>query len=500
MLDKAKSEFKRMSTAAYAEIGMPSPTEPEPYSREQLETYFRTNYDLTAEVLEKAVTDALREQQPIHHTQIFDETDTHLKRILLERIRAAAKAVADFEPNFNFETILFGTLPGGGLSAFTQKVGGSNDFLIVLPGGLFDMVNLNTKLIIQLQPLHGSGGDAVFLPSASFEQLTLANDPLICFRATDSWRNYFLYGDSRGALPYKKALPYQDRYAYILVGTEMFVIFHEIAHILSGHLEQDHQWSLADEYQADQVALELMKIYFKQEVTLKGPFSNPEERAMTCNFLFLHLNKYWETVIKKGAAVHGLYPQFATHPSAEERFRNFDHVISKFSSAKTALPTWLMLTYTGINLLFNIILKETSDEIMTLSNGLDDFHKKVLPMELIHCGVISQINEYHWAMTVAELILGNDPEKRILGLKLMYDDDYIIYSTYKGILEEEEEISDLFKACLCAIQPIYKTYMPTLIQKFINFDNENTLGAYISQISFSFRMAISSKLNGEEDE
>ena len=140
------------------------------------------------------------------------------RSILRKRVVELEKICLDLGYGEKLVGTCFGTVPGFGLDAHVHKISGRNSYVIIIPERLFYFTNLISKLVILLQPISSSPEGPVFLPNAAVAQFQLMKHPYIVWRLRDLLEAFFFMGDPMMALPYRHAIPYQDRFSYLLAG------------------------------------------------------------------------------------------------------------------------------------------------------------------------------------------------------------------------------------------------------------------------------------------
>jgi hypothetical protein len=157
-----------------------------------------------------------------------------------------------------------GTLPLGRVDASATHVPFTENFVIVFQENLFVFINLLAKVVAAAILADGSVEPAEFSYALEGIDKKIATNPIIGERFSDVLASYLLEGRPHANGQYVLAQPSQ-RYAEILIqGAEYFVLGHEHAHIIKGHLpvtgsfqmpsEDEIAFSWAQEFEADEVA------------------------------------------------------------------------------------------------------------------------------------------------------------------------------------------------------------------------------------------------------
>jgi hypothetical protein len=374
--------------------------------------------------------------------------------------------------------ICFGTIPGGGLDAYAFRIEDAPAYGVVVPEGLFYLTNLFTKLVVLLQPFTQTREGLVYLPSASFQQYALASHPYIRFRTRDILKAYFLIGEPRAALPYLNAIPFQDRLAYLLVGTELFVLAHEAAHVMLGHLDRSNHnaYTLDLELEADAVALKVLTRFFDETADFGYA------RASLCGALFLSITHLWESGMKQAFSIAGLQYHSEDHPSFQKRLENF--IAGSEHAGHSETPPWYIFIHNAIRIAADLIGKGILTSIIDRAGGITGLSARVLPKSYAHLGRVRSPRENEWSITIGELLVSKDPGERQLGLWFlvkMAPESAI--GLYDGITDEDENVNHLCREALCSVEPMYRSYLPRLVERFRETAQADSLLEYKIQIS-----------------
>jgi hypothetical protein len=318
----ARTTLDRIQRQAYQELGIPIPSADETFGREQYKQYLATNPDITPSRLAEALAEF--DRRAILRPNVVDLSSPPSRSVLNHRVGELESVARSFDEEQRLARTCYGTVPGGGLDASSFKVEGTNAYAIVIPQGFFHLTNLLTKLVILLQPFTPTAQGLVFMPSASFEQIGLTGHPYVKFRHLDLLEAFFLTGNPTATLPYRQAIPFQDRFAYLLAGTELFVLAHELAHVLLGHLDEplDEDGAERRELAADEMALRIVTQFFRTDA------NHAVARACLCGSFFLSMVRMWETGLERILGD----PQIAvshTHPTSAARFRRFANALAE---------------------------------------------------------------------------------------------------------------------------------------------------------------------------
>ncbi|WP_316831861.1 phage exclusion protein Lit family protein [Pedobacter aquatilis] len=486
-MEKAQQFLEKIKRNSYAQLSMAFPEwENRELSLDQLKDYLKNDPDYKEEILAEKLK-SLQRHDSINDQQIsnFERSTTY--DILAERVNELRNVISESLPEKNIENIYFGTIPGGGLNAYTQKVPETNDYVIIIPDGLFNLINLSCKLVALLQPWEQSAQGLVYMQTASYLQLYLSQNPYINFRCEDLLRAFFLNGDPRTAVPYKYAVPHQERLSYLLVGTELFILMHEVAHIFLGHLEKNDAISMDDERAADQFAVTLLTSFFKQK-----QYEFPEARSVLCATLFHNLNSLWEQMMLNISPNKTL--DIISHPAALDRWLQFVNDLENKLEGKS--PHWYIYIHNAMQIAFRQIGYAALDNILKDGNNIYNFSARILPDSLVSYGHLKPFNEKEWVITVAKLVNSVDEKNRLTGLYLLNDrDPDSIIGLYLALLSDDKEFYDICKKCLISLEPIYMNYFPRLLELIRQADREDRLFEYlIDGPSFHLGMKIRMQL------
>lgn len=394
---------------------------------------------------------------------------------LVDRLKAASKKL---NPEWTLDSICFGLVPAGGLDAHALRLShDSKKYAVLIPEGLFDLANLFTKLVLLLQPISETSSGSVYLPTASFDQLGLINHPYIKFRQRDLWRGYFIHGDPGAALPYMRTIRYSEKLEYLLTGTELYVLAHEVAHILLGHLSSDLSGKEI-EFEADSLALKIVEEFFRAEMDFEYA------RASLSAFTFLAINAIWERAImiairsksisKEEDRLERIHKRIAgiddpeinkSHPGAWSRFRNF---AQDLASDRGKTPGWYIHIHNAIRFASDEMSEDLIKGIVEEAGGISGLSTRVLPSTFIHEGHTRvTVREDVWWKTIAELLTAKEKKQQLLGRWLLVQlSPYSALGLYKGLESESKESAELFKKALVSIQPLYENDIPRLKERF----------------------------------
>lgn len=479
-LTNARLELEWRQRAAYEQIGrkVPDPNRDEDrtLARERLKAYLASNPDITPSQLAETLSEADQASVPLPN--VVDLSAPVSESILRERVIELQRTILKMGHGPKFERICFGTVPGGGLDAYSFKIENSQGYGVIIPEGFFHLLNLFSKIVVQLQPITASPNGPIFLPSASFAQFELMSRPHVVFRHRDLLEAFFFFGDPKAALPYRQALPYQDRFVYLLVGAEIFLLAHEVAHVLLGHLDDSpgaNESTPDKEIAADNLAVEIVTEFFRSEMNY------PVARASLCAVFFLSIVKVWERGIslivadQKAAQSH-------THPMFEARFQSFVDKLNTLPEEET--PGWYLMTHNAIRMATELMSEAVLTDIASKADGGSSVSSRVLPPGYAHLGHLSDYTVERWWTRLAGLLLDNDAANRNLGLWLFCQNapDAAI-GFYKGLLSDDDDAQRQFERALVSLQPMYESYIPRLKERFRETAQQAQFDEYLLNLS-----------------
>ena len=132
---------------------------------------------------------------------------------------------------------VFGSLPTGRVNGVTLAVPGTRAAIVLLEDGLFGFANLAAKAIVRVFPLESDDGERVRFSMATTDwQQQLASTPEIVERFSDVLFAYILGGHPHKARPYLPDPGYDEPSTLLRESMELFVMGHEYAHFLCGHV------------------------------------------------------------------------------------------------------------------------------------------------------------------------------------------------------------------------------------------------------------------------
>lgn len=482
----ARTALEMMQRKAYVQLALQKPV-PSDGSSPSLPDYFRPDPDYSSERAEAEQEDRLAENAS--WGALFERRDlsplSGSLNILAMRVDELTLGCRTVAPGFDSRRVCFGTLPAGGLDAYSFAVANSDEYGIVIPEGFFYLTNLLVKLVVLLQPLTPTPEGPVYLPSAAFEQLARAEHPYVRFRALDSLAAYFLDGDPQHAMPYRAAIPFQDRFSSLLAGTELFLLGHELAHAVLGHLDHGGATSAEDELEADALATRLV------QASIGGPELQGTKTAM-CALLFTSMLGLWEDAV----ADLGTEPlAFNNHPSARTRL---EHCLEDLQPLlEDATPTDRFVV-SAVKLIFGSIVGAVMPEVTARAEKLGGFNARVMPLQSSHLGTFGA-TAVQPLRTPAELVLSR--QTRRLGLWLLHQHmPWTAMELYMGLVDDDEDWRRTCREVLVSIEPVYDSYIPRLIQRFREEDSRDGLMEYQMQLATWLSGAITVELGARSDD
>jgi hypothetical protein len=460
----ARIELQRLQRDVYAQLGLVTGPKRGGMDREQWRRYLGANPDNAERDIEQ---DLLSLDAELHSRPDISSPDGG-SPILGERLDEL-KVVAQSLGYGALPNICFGTIPGGGLDSYTFKVAGTDEYAVVVPDGLFSFANLLTKVVVLLQPLTASPSGLIYGAMASIEQFSLAQHPYIVFRHGDLMRAFFLNGEPREALPYRRAVAYQERFAYLLVGFELFVLAHEVAHVLLRHFESDVNGE-RQELDADALALRIVIQYFKLEGV-----DFPMARASLCAMLFLGTIQRWERTLASVLG-GGLDAHISHHAGFGARFEHFAAEMERAGIEDT--PPWYIFVYNAIRIATQSMDATAALRLTSEAPLVRSLSARALPASLADRGH-HRTGAKIWWLSIASLLSSSDKWERDLGLWFFLDlCPHAGIALYDGAMADDQGTSELFRSVLISLEPMYRNYMPRLRERFRETAQEDALLDY----------------------
>lgn len=182
----------------------------------------------------RAVLEGLEAAQKIPLPTRYEDPDRYPLMVnLQEEIEAAAAGLGLPAVDRPF----IGTLPTGRVNACAARVPGSSDVLVLFETELFNCALLLAKVVARAMPAHPDGqGGFIFSTAPDDISAEIEREPVILQRFRDFFFAYLCAGAPSRAHPYMLEPPY-DYLSYVFFhNLERFVIGHEYAHKLLGHL------------------------------------------------------------------------------------------------------------------------------------------------------------------------------------------------------------------------------------------------------------------------
>lgn len=477
----ATEAIQRSLFAQYGDGATYDEQDPNESSAVGLDRYLSGNPDISEETRRRLVQEAAAEQGVPLRPDMSHLGRAGSLRILSQRVDEIKAAWKLVQPDWSMDHVCFGVIPGGGLDARTVRVSDYDEYAVLVPDGLFNLLNLFTKLVVLLQPVQGGA----YFPTASFAQISLSRHPYIQFRCLDLLRALLLEGDTATALPYARAVPQQDRFIYLLVGAELYVLAHELAHVRLGHLLGDGKLTPESELEADRLALSVLEAWFAENANY------PTARASLAALTFLSINEVWERSIGIFVAEATESADVAawrrdgpgvstTHPRAFERFQNYAASLTK--GAET--PGWYIHVHNAIRLVGESLSTDALRELRARSKGIEDISVRALPAELSHRGHGRYLQrEVAWAATVAGLLLSERPTDVLLGQWFLASIPPVCEEFYRGLLSDNELEVAKYERAVVILEPMYRSYLPRLRERFRETAAQDQRDGYIAHLA-----------------
>ena len=191
---------------------------------------------------------------------------------------------------------LLGTLPIGQINAMTIRVPGTDEFVIIFDWQLFLFALLLSKAVVRALPLVSTedGSFQIRIDSDGIRSRT-DSDPSVVGRFLEVVMAYAVAGDPGFAPQYFPEPQYSLLAARLRDCMELFVMGHEYAHIILGHLTsangavlarmnnaEEVAYSWQQEYEADMLGANLM-----MRAEFAGERVPPDHSYWGADFFFL---------------------------------------------------------------------------------------------------------------------------------------------------------------------------------------------------------------------
>jgi hypothetical protein len=134
---------------------------------------------------------------------------------------------------------IFGTLPIGQFNAMAILVPGTSEYIIVFQDGVFGFLNLISKCVAASFPTNGRGGESLSFSVHSSDVTKLLDRDIEPVRRFQQFVDaYVLSGDPHNAEQYLLSGPSSVLSSWLRKSAELFVMGHEYAHVILGHLTE----------------------------------------------------------------------------------------------------------------------------------------------------------------------------------------------------------------------------------------------------------------------
>jgi hypothetical protein len=136
--------------------------------------------------------------------------------------------------------IIFGTIPTGIINGVAYRPTEKKGSIILLEEGVWGFANLTSKIIAKVYPMEITGEEGVtFFPNLHLVEKNLNDNPIIYDRFLDLIYSYIVLGDPHKAEQYFIESPQREFASFFCEQMEMFILGHEIAHVVLGHLDKN---------------------------------------------------------------------------------------------------------------------------------------------------------------------------------------------------------------------------------------------------------------------
>jgi hypothetical protein len=132
--------------------------------------------------------------------------------------------------------LIFGTLPTGQVNARAVLMPGADYYLVLFESGLFSFANEMAKIIAQLLPPARLSEYDITIEKPADPDLRVDANPAMVDRFDAVLRAYVVEGNPRRLTHLDIALPYKTMAVVLLRTMELFVLGHELGHLIARHL------------------------------------------------------------------------------------------------------------------------------------------------------------------------------------------------------------------------------------------------------------------------
>ncbi len=188
------------------------------------------------------------------------------------------------------------------------------------------------------------------------------------------------------------------------------------------------------------------------------------------------------------------------HSAPAHSSSSFDHFAAQvLGTPQGSTPGWFGLVFNAIRLATETMSDALVPEMIRAGGGLSAINVRVLPTRFSALGRREAPGTDQWSRRVAELVLSKDKSERRLGLWFLLNlEPYgITAAFYEGLRSDDPSYQDLCRRALVSIEPQYENYMPRLMERLRETDQNDELFEYIFKISSWVRASARLEL-GEE--
>ena len=242
------------------------------------------------------------------------------------------------------DQVAFGALPTGQVNGIACPVP-AGGVIVALDDGVFMFLSLLAKAVTTFYgaEITPDGGQTFTLIDSDIPRAVETNE--------DGNRRWLEALVATFAYTHPEFAPWRPpsqehavMLSLLLTSAERFIVAHEFAHLILGHLEPDRRTSTRrlpaeaeveyiqtrkeEEFEADQLGLEILREFHRQEGVSVGA-----TRAVIC-FVFGCLTAFESTAVLEGMVV-----QTDTHPTPSERLDRLLHQLSEEEGIPPDAPT-----------------------------------------------------------------------------------------------------------------------------------------------------------------
>lgn len=257
----------------------------------------------------------------------------HLLNELLDAAKKVKCQIPEKKP-------LIATISTNSVNACALKLD-NGEAIIFVEEDLLSFIHLFSKIFVQCLSL-GPSDDEKSSMIVKFEEIkkNIDEKPEILNRFKDFLTSYIVDGSPRKSEQYE--IPQDARYnlcTYLLMSCEMFLIGHELGHIISGHLKHARKFGFFGQTSETQFMQEKIDNEFEADyIGMILTMQASANRGFQADFAYLGIEPFFmiydvalkaKSILKYGH--EDLTNYFVTHPSNNERMINTKRALIEIS-------------------------------------------------------------------------------------------------------------------------------------------------------------------------